>query len=174
MQSDRRLPLNQEGSGSIMSGRIGPVDAMESLDPGGNPTTNCWVTLKDGMVGADSVPSGASSRGRHGARALRDGDRPGYGGKGELGAVMNVIEIVEPRLTERDASRQVGSIHRRLCRCHGGRQIKTGSLWRSERIASRIGCSRSSGNRDHARSIRTRSANSQAVVGNREATDPAP
>jgi len=93
-----------------MTSQIGSVDAMEILDSRGNPTIKCRVTLKDGTVGTASVPSGAST-GRYEARELRDGDPSRYSGKGVLGAVRNVIEVIGPRLTGQDASRQADIDH---------------------------------------------------------------
>jgi len=88
-----------------MSSKIRSVYATEILDSRGNPTIKCWVTLNDGTVGAASVPSGAST-GRYEARELRDGDPSRYRGKGVLGAIKNVVEVIGPRLAGRDASRQ--------------------------------------------------------------------
>ena len=88
-----------------MNQRVRTVDAMEILDSRGNPTLRTRVTLDDGTVGTASVPSGAST-GQFEALELRDGDAKRYGGKGVRHAVRNVIEIIGPRLTGWDPSRQ--------------------------------------------------------------------
>ena len=56
------------------------VHAREILDSRGNPTVEVEVTLKSGIVGRASVPSGAST-GENEALELRDGDKNRYGGK---------------------------------------------------------------------------------------------
>ena len=59
------------------------VHAREILDSRGNPTVEVEVSLKSGVVGRASVPSGAST-GENEALELRDGDKNRYGGKGRL------------------------------------------------------------------------------------------
>jgi len=79
------------------------VLAREILDSRGNPTVEVEVTTEDGMFRA-SVPSGAST-GAYEAVELRDGgDR--YLGKGVLGAVKNVNEILGPAVVGMDPSDQ--------------------------------------------------------------------
>jgi enolase len=84
---------------------ISAVDAMEILDSRGNPTIKVWVTLSDGTVAAAGVPSGAST-GQFEAHELRDEDSSRYGGKGVRRAIANVIEVIAPRLSGWDVSRQ--------------------------------------------------------------------
>ncbi len=83
------------------------VGAREILDSRGNPTVEVDIELADGSVGRAAVPSGAST-GAHEAVELRDGDKKRYGGKGVLGAVANVVEIIGPALLGADAADQAG------------------------------------------------------------------
>jgi enolase len=76
------------------------VLAREVLDSRGNPTLECEVGLEDGSIGRAVVPSGAST-GKFEAVELRDGGQR-YGGKGVLGAVRNVNEIIAPALLDED------------------------------------------------------------------------
>ena len=76
---------------------IEKVHAREILDSRGNPTVEVEVTLKSGIVGRASVPSGAST-GENEALELRDGDKSRYLGKGVLKAVENVNKVIAPAL----------------------------------------------------------------------------
>jgi enolase len=80
------------------------VLAREVLDSRGNPTIECEVGLEDGSIGRSIVPSGAST-GKFEAVELRDGGRR-YGGKGVLGAVRNVNEIIAPALLDEEGYEQ--------------------------------------------------------------------
>jgi enolase len=80
------------------------VLAREVLDSRGNPTIECEVGLEDGSIGRAIVPSGAST-GKFEAVELRDGGRR-YGGKGVLGAVRNVNEIIAPALLDEEGHEQ--------------------------------------------------------------------
>ena len=73
------------------------IHAREILDSRGNPTVEVEVSLKSGIVGRASVPSGAST-GENEALELRDGDKNRYGGKGVLKAVENVNQVIAPAL----------------------------------------------------------------------------
>ena len=73
------------------------VHAREILDSRGNPTVEVEVSLKSGIVGRASVPSGAST-GENEALELRDGDKSRYCGKGVLKAVENVNNVIAPAL----------------------------------------------------------------------------
>ena len=73
------------------------VHAREILDSRGNPTVEVEVSLKSGIVGRASVPSGAST-GENEALELRDGDKSRYCGKGVLKAVENVNSVIAPAL----------------------------------------------------------------------------
>lgn len=84
---------------------INNVHAREILDSRGNPTVEVEVTLKSGVMGRASVPSGAST-GEHEALELRDGDKARYGGKGVLKAVDNVNRVIAPALIGMSAQEQ--------------------------------------------------------------------
>lgn len=86
---------------------IGAIVAREILDSRGNPTVEVEVFLLEGARGRAAVPSGAST-GVHEALELRDGDKGRYSGKGVLGAVANVNEIVADELFGWDAADQAG------------------------------------------------------------------
>ena len=73
------------------------VHAREILDSRGNPTVEVEVSLKSGIIGRASVPSGAST-GENEALELRDGDKNRYGGKGVLKSVENVNQVIAPAL----------------------------------------------------------------------------
>ena len=76
---------------------IEKVHAREILDSRGNPTVEVEVSLKSGVAGRASVPSGAST-GENEALELRDGDKSRYCGKGVLKAVENVNNVIAPAL----------------------------------------------------------------------------
>ncbi|MFH1692175.1 MAG: phosphopyruvate hydratase [Candidatus Omnitrophota bacterium] len=76
---------------------IKDVIAREVLDSRGNPTVEADVILDSGIVGRAIVPSGAST-GEHEALELRDKDKTRYLGKGVLGAVKNIEEIIAPKI----------------------------------------------------------------------------
>src|SRR5487761_2167125 len=84
---------------------IADIHAREILDSRGNPTVEVEVTLDSGAMGRAMVPSGAST-GAHEAVEKRDGDAKRYGGKGVLGAVHAVNEILGPALEGLDATAQ--------------------------------------------------------------------
>lgn len=78
--------------------KIKELKAREILDSRGNPTLETRVTLTNGVSAKASVPSGAST-GVHEAWELRDGDMKRYGGKGVLGAVSNVNDLIANELS---------------------------------------------------------------------------
>lgn len=84
---------------------IKSIKALEILDSRGNPTVRVKVTLSNGIVGAASVPSGAST-GVYEALELRDGDKKRYGGKGVLKAVNNVNKVIAPKLIGKEPTKQ--------------------------------------------------------------------
>jgi enolase len=88
-----------------MNSRIQSVRALEILDSRGVPTLRVFVTLENGMVGAASVPSGAST-GENEAVELRDGDRNRFRGWGVMKAIRNVNEAIAPTLIGLDATEQ--------------------------------------------------------------------
>ncbi len=86
---------------------ISDVLGREIIDSRGNPTVEADVTLKSGVVGRASVPSGASTGTRE-AVELRDGDASRYCGKGVLGAVANVNGEIRDALIGLEATDQAG------------------------------------------------------------------
>jgi enolase len=80
-----------------MEHEITSISALEILDSRGNPTLRVFVSLKNGITAAASVPSGAST-GEREAVELRDSAPCRYNGKGVLKAVQNVREIIAPQL----------------------------------------------------------------------------
>ena len=93
------------------------LHAREVLDSRGNPTVEVEAYLSDGAAGRVIVPSGAST-GEHEAVELRDGDQERYGGKGVLGAIRNIHEIIAPEIVDLDALDQI-YIDRLLCEMDG-------------------------------------------------------
>jgi len=84
--------------------KIQRVHAREVLDSRGLPTVEVEVTLKNGVVGRATVPSGAST-GVHEAVELRDGGKR-YLGKGVARAVSHVNDKIAPRLRGKEARDQ--------------------------------------------------------------------
>jgi enolase len=84
--------------------KIQRVHAREVLDSRGLPTVEVEVTLKSGVTGRATVPSGAST-GVHEAVELRDGGKR-FLGKGVRRAVAHVNEKIAPRLRGREARDQ--------------------------------------------------------------------
>jgi enolase len=82
------------------------IYAREILDSRGNPTVEVDVTLEDGTMGREAVPSGAST-GAHEAVEKRDGDKSRYMGKGVLEAVAAVNGEIAEALVGIDATEQV-------------------------------------------------------------------
>ncbi len=76
---------------------IKEICSIEVLDSRGAPTVSCRVTLSNGAQGFASAPSGAS-RGKNEAFEKRDGAGERYFGRGVLGAVAAVNEIIAPAL----------------------------------------------------------------------------
>jgi enolase len=87
-----------------MKMKIQRVRAREVLDSRGQPTVEAEVTLKNGVTGRATVPSGAST-GAHEAVELRDGGKR-YLGKGVARAVAHVNEKIAPRLRGKEAREQ--------------------------------------------------------------------
>ena len=84
--------------------KIQRVHAREVLDSRGLPTVEVEVTLKNGVVGRATVPSGAST-GVHEAVELRDGGKR-YLGKGVARAVSHVNDKIALRLRGKEARDQ--------------------------------------------------------------------
>jgi enolase len=85
--------------------KIQRVHAREVLDSRGQPTVEVEVSLKNGVIGRATVPSGAST-GVHEAVELRDGGKR-FLGKGVVRAVAHVNEKIAPRLRGQDARNQM-------------------------------------------------------------------
>lgn len=68
---------------------IQSIDALEILDSRGRPTVKAYITLKNGLHAAASVPSGAST-GSFEAVELRDEDLDRYNGLGCKKAVSHI------------------------------------------------------------------------------------
>ena len=100
---------------------IQKISALEILDSRGNPTVSVSVTLKNGIIGSASVPSGASTGIRE-AVELRDEDPKRYGGKGVLKAVTNVNKTIAPKLTGKSphAQREIDQL---MCRLDGTQNV---------------------------------------------------
>src|SRR5918994_5040793 len=84
--------------------KIQRVHAREVLDSRGQPTVEVEVTLKNGVIGRATVPSGAST-GVHEAVELRDGGKR-FLGKGVAKAVLHVNQKIAPRLRGKEAKEQ--------------------------------------------------------------------
>jgi enolase len=84
--------------------KIQRVHAREVLDSRGQPTVEVEVSLKNGVIGRATVPSGAST-GMHEAVELRDGGKR-FLGKGVARAVAHVNQKIAPRLRGKEARDQ--------------------------------------------------------------------
>ena len=73
--------------------KITKIHGRELLDSRGNPTIEVDIKLDNQFSGRAIVPSGAST-GEHEAVELRDQDPKRFLGKGVLGAIKNVNEII--------------------------------------------------------------------------------
>lgn len=87
--------------------KITAIHARQILDSRSNPTVEVDVTLKNGIVGRASVPSGAST-GAFEAVELRDGDIKYYKGKSVLKAVENVNTTIANAIVGRNVFDQKG------------------------------------------------------------------
>lgn len=81
------------------------VYAREILDSRGLPTVECSIWLDSGKVAKSSVPSG-TSKGKHEAFELRDGDQTRLLGQGVWQAVNNINTIIGPQLIGKDPQAQ--------------------------------------------------------------------
>jgi len=86
--------------------KIQRVHAREVLDSRGQPTVEVEVSLRNGVIGRATVPSGAST-GVHEAVELRDGGKR-FLGKGVARAVAHVNQKIAPRLRGKEARDQTG------------------------------------------------------------------
>lgn len=80
--------------------KIKDIYAREILDSRGNPTVEVEMTLENNISVTASIPSGASTGSRE-ALELRDHDATRYHGKGVLAAIINVNQIIRPKLVGR-------------------------------------------------------------------------
>jgi len=101
-----------------MSNHIKSVHALEILDSRGNPTIQVTVTLKNGVVGQSSVPSGLST-GKYEAVEIRDHDKQRYQGKGVITAIENINHIIGPELRDHDPIDRQAHIDRRMIEIDG-------------------------------------------------------
>ena len=86
-----------------MAAKIKDIYAREILDSRGNPTIEVEITLDNLEKVVASIPSGASTGSRE-ALELRDRDANRFHGKGVLAAVINVNEIIRPKLIDKELS----------------------------------------------------------------------
>jgi len=84
-------------------GKIVGVKALQVLDSRGNPTVQCMIETREGVVSA-MVPSGAST-GSFEAVELRDGKKA-FGGKSVLNAIANIEKKIAPKIMGLDPSKQ--------------------------------------------------------------------
>ncbi|UDG82998.1 phosphopyruvate hydratase [Candidatus Vallotia lariciata] len=82
------------------------IIGREILDSRGNPTVECDVFLKSGIMGRAAVPSGASTGSRE-AIELRDNEASRYSGKGVLRAVENINTTISRAIINLESSKQV-------------------------------------------------------------------
>jgi enolase len=98
-------------------GMISDIFAREVLESRGDPTIEVDVLLSGGGFGRAAVPSGTST-GEREALELRDEGSPRYGGRGTMGGVRNVNEIIGPAICGMDADDQ-GDVDRKLIELDG-------------------------------------------------------
>ena len=84
---------------------VSAVKGRSIIDSRGNPTVEVDI-VSDGVLYRASVPSGAST-GIYEASELRDGGKA-YMGKGVVGAVKNVNDVLGPALIGKDPTDQSG------------------------------------------------------------------
>jgi enolase len=96
---------------------ITKLEALEILDPRGNPTLAVTATLANGVKAAAKIPSGAST-GKREAVELRDGDKARYGGKGVLKARGHVEGEIQKQILHFDSNDQKG-LDKKLCELDG-------------------------------------------------------
>lgn len=97
--------------------RIQAIYGREILDSRGNPTIEAEITLRNGVIGRASVPSGAST-GSFEAVELRDPELPRYRGQGVKKAVDTINHVIAPLLEDVNIFNQV-EIDRRMIQADG-------------------------------------------------------
>jgi enolase len=85
--------------------KIQKITAREILSSGGTPTIEATAILESGVKGKASVAFGASAGSRE-AMTLVDGNQNRYNGKGMLGGVKNIEQIVGPQLVGMEITAQ--------------------------------------------------------------------
>lgn len=85
--------------------KIKNIIAREILDSRGLPTIEVKIILADNLCAKASVPSGTST-GSHEAFEFRDGDQKRYGGLGVLRAISKINEIIAPKLSGFEITKQ--------------------------------------------------------------------
>ncbi len=95
-----------------MKTEIKEIYAREIIDSRGMPTVEVVTKLKGEFSGCAAVPSGAST-GKYEAHEKRDGDKNRYLGKGVLGAVKSVNEVIAPAIVGRAFSQR--ELDRKIC-----------------------------------------------------------
>lgn len=84
---------------------IKQISTLEILDSRGFPTVSAQVTLEDGTIAYNAVPSGASTGSRE-ALELRDKDPKRYNGKGVSIAIQNIQEVIFPAVKDKQITSQ--------------------------------------------------------------------
>ncbi|MCO6497592.1 MAG: phosphopyruvate hydratase [Chitinophagaceae bacterium] len=84
---------------------IQQLEGFEILDSRGRPTVKAKCTLKSGVTGCASVPSGAST-GKAEALELRDGDKSRYRGLGCRKAVNNINTTINRAISGKEFAGQ--------------------------------------------------------------------
>lgn len=97
--------------------RIQAIFGREILDSRGNPTIEAEITLRNGVTGRASVPSGAST-GSFEAVELRDPELTRYRGQGVKKAVDAINHVIAPLLEDVNIFNQV-EIDRRMIQADG-------------------------------------------------------
>lgn len=96
--------------------KVRDLIAREILDSRGNPTVEVDLVLDNNITATASVPSGASTGSRE-ALELRDKDTTRFSGKGVLAAVININQIIKPKLIGKVLDQ--GSLDRFLIKLDG-------------------------------------------------------
>lgn len=78
--------------------KIDSIKALEIFDSRGNPTIKAYVVLENGIIGAASIPSGAST-GSHEAYELRDKNNPRLNGMGVKQCVSKIENNINKALS---------------------------------------------------------------------------
>jgi len=125
--------------------KITNIHSIMILDSRGNPTIKAYIELENGIVGAASVPSGAST-GIHEACELRDGEKP-YNGLGVTKAIHNTntilndllkgksiedLKILDVLMLERDGTAQKTTIGANAMLAVSMAAARTLSLYKAE------------------------------------------